>query len=192
MNAPRIVAIADAGDAAGSAGAQLAFDLGRFARACNNAGVPWALWLRTHGWTAERWRGAVRPLSWLAGLGGALGVSAPVDGPEGWHNSALGQWAARVHVPAATRSNWSGGDGGAPRWVACHGLAEVGAALAAGAERAVLSPIWPTASKPDAKDLGVELLRAACDSHPGRVVALGGIDATTAAQALGAGAAAVA
>ncbi len=193
MTAARIVAIADAAAVHGPDGAQLAFDLGRFARACADSDVPWALWLRAHDWSADRWLPVARSLAWVGGLSGSLGVSAPADGSGGFRAVGLAAaGVARLHVPAARWPDWQGAQAGVPLWVACHAPVQADAALAQGAGLVVLSPIWNTPSKPKVPALGLDALTATCAAHAGRVVALGGIDARTAASALGAGASAVA
>jgi thiamine-phosphate pyrophosphorylase len=54
-------------------------------------------------------------------------------------------------------------------------------------------PIWPTPSKPDADPpIGLDGLAAICDVVSIPVVAIGGVDATNAAECLAAGAAGVA
>jgi len=76
----------------------------------------------------------------------------------------------------------------------CHDHAELQAATAEGADYATVSPVYPTASKPGyGPALGNEVLRdltAPADAPP--VYALGGVDATNAAECLTAGAAGVA
>ena len=54
-------------------------------------------------------------------------------------------------------------------------------------------PIWATPSKPDADPpIGLDGLRAICESVSSPVIAIGGIDASNAADCIGAGAAGVA
>jgi len=55
-----------------------------------------------------------------------------------------------------------------------------------------VGPVWTTPTKPDAPVLGLEGLRAACAAVDVPVIAIGGIDATNAAECLAAGAAGVA
>jgi thiamine-phosphate diphosphorylase len=76
----------------------------------------------------------------------------------------------------------------------CHTTADLEAARAAGADRATYSPVFATTSKPGyGPALGTDGLAAGCSAIPDlRVVALGGIDATTAPACLRAGADAVA
>jgi len=75
-----------------------------------------------------------------------------------------------------------------------HDAAEAASALAAGADYVTLSPVFPSHSKPGLPARGIAFLEAAVrDLPPGRVVALGGIDATriAAVRRAGAGGAAV-
>ncbi len=71
----------------------------------------------------------------------------------------------------------------------CHTYAEIARAAAEGCRYAILSPIFPTASKPG---YGPALGPAALGCHPLPVWALGGIQADNAASCLAAGAAGVA
>ena len=57
----------------------------------------------------------------------------------------------------------------------CHDEAELAAAHRAGADFALLSPVFPTASHPGASNLGVERFRELANTSPLPVVALGGI-----------------
>ncbi len=70
-----------------------------------------------------------------------------------------------------------------------HGVDEAAAAVDAGADYVLFSPIYPTASKPDADPVGLDALRA-CAEHLGRtpVFALGGITPDNARDCLDAGA----
>jgi hypothetical protein len=74
----------------------------------------------------------------------------------------------------------------------CHDPAGLVAARRGGADRAWISPIFATSSKPGQPPLGLAVLRQCAELWPGRVVALGGIDSTCAAAALATGAAGVA
>jgi thiamine-phosphate pyrophosphorylase len=76
----------------------------------------------------------------------------------------------------------------------CHALADLRAAREDGADRVTYSPVFATASKPGyGPALGTGGLAAGCAAVPDlRVVALGGVDAATAAACLHAGAHAVA
>ncbi len=74
-----------------------------------------------------------------------------------------------------------------------HDLGEARAAIAAGADYVTLSPVFAPTSKPLwGEALGLESLAAAAASLPGRVVALGGVNAERLPACLAAGAGAVA
>lgn len=74
-----------------------------------------------------------------------------------------------------------------------HDLAEARAALAAGADYVTVSPVFPPTSKPLwGAALGLEGLAAVAAVLPGRVVALGGVNAERLPACLAAGASAVA
>lgn len=69
----------------------------------------------------------------------------------------------------------------------------LGQALAADADYLGVGPVWDTPSKDDADPaIGLEGLRAICDAVEIPVVAIGGIDASNAAECIRAGAAGVA
>ncbi len=74
----------------------------------------------------------------------------------------------------------------------CHSGAGVDAALAAGADRVFVSPVFATPSKPGAAPLGLDAFGAVARRYPGRVIALGGIDVDTVAPVFAQGAAGVA
>ncbi len=77
--------------------------------------------------------------------------------------------------------------------VGCHSVGEVAVARVSGADIALLSPIFPTESHPEARPLGLESLieaRKAAGKMP--VFALGGVNAQNAASCLEAGAVGVA
>jgi len=57
----------------------------------------------------------------------------------------------------------------------CHDAAQLRAAADAGADFALLSPVFPTASHPGAPHLGVETFMAVLDVSPLPLIALGGI-----------------
>lgn len=69
-----------------------------------------------------------------------------------------------------------------------HGAEEARAALAAGADYVLLSPIWSTASKPGASPLGTDGLCAAVELADGPVLALGGVTSGRLAEVAGTGA----
>jgi thiamine-phosphate pyrophosphorylase len=73
----------------------------------------------------------------------------------------------------------------------CHSAAELTAAGEAGADFALLSPVFPTASHPDAPHLGVARFRQLAAGAPLPVVALGGITAENRAQLTGYGVAVI-
>ena len=58
-----------------------------------------------------------------------------------------------------------------------HRVEDIAGRLAAGADACLLSPIWPTASKPSVPPLGIASLQRAAVAHPGRIWALGGVTA---------------
>jgi thiamine-phosphate diphosphorylase len=60
--------------------------------------------------------------------------------------------------------------------VSCHNADELGQAAACGADFALLSPVFPTASHPGAAYLGAELFQQLVSKAALPVVALGGID----------------
>ena len=102
--------------------------------------------------------------------------------------------AAGVHLPG----RWSAEQVGTARIVGvvsagCHSVGEVAVARTAGADMALLSPIFPTESHPEARPLGLEVLAAACKTA-GRmpVYALGGVNPANADACIAAGAAGVA
>jgi thiamine-phosphate pyrophosphorylase len=102
--------------------------------------------------------------------------------------------AAGVHLPG----RWSAEQAGRARIggmvsVGCHSVGEVAVARAAGADIALLSPVFATESHPEARPLGLEALAAACRTA-GRmpVYALGGVNAENAASCIAAGAVGVA
>ncbi|MGO4727794.1 MULTISPECIES: thiamine phosphate synthase [unclassified Inquilinus] len=75
----------------------------------------------------------------------------------------------------------------------CHSGAEVGAALAAGADYVTLGPLAPTASKPGyVPVLSLAAAGAIARRHPGRVIALGGVEPDLVAGLLAAGFAGIA
>ena len=77
--------------------------------------------------------------------------------------------------------------------VSTHDLEQARQAVAAGADYVAVGPIYPTTSKAGAlPPRGLDLVRAARPLVPCPLVAIGGIDATTAAGVIAAGADAVA
>jgi thiamine-phosphate diphosphorylase len=100
--------------------------------------------------------------------------------------------AGGVHLAAG--DPWPGDAGGMLVGRSCHTVAELIDAERHGADYAILSPIFPTASKPGyGPALGVEGLASASREVPGLpVVALGGIGPGRVAPCIAAGAAGVA
>lgn len=133
-------------------------------------------------------------MSHVAALGGSLGISAPIDGPAGLTAEGLqARGVVRIHVPQAAWPNWCQANlGEMAKVVAAHDTDFAASALASGADFVTLSPIWATESKVESVGLGPEALAALAQRCPGQVIALGGIDAATAAISLQAGAVAVA
>jgi thiamine-phosphate pyrophosphorylase len=77
--------------------------------------------------------------------------------------------------------------------VGCHSVGEVAVARAAGADIALLSPVFATESHPEARPLGLEALTAAAQTAGKMpVYALGGVNAENAASCIEAGAVGVA
>ncbi len=102
--------------------------------------------------------------------------------------------AGGLHLPAT----WTADQVGRARAtgivsVACHSVGEVAVARVARADLALLSPIFPTETHPDATPLGLEALTAGCrEAGAMPVFALGGVDEATMAACLAAGAAGLA
>ncbi|MFL6429068.1 MAG: thiamine phosphate synthase [Acidobacteriaceae bacterium] len=102
--------------------------------------------------------------------------------------------AAGIHLPG----RWHAEQAGRARIsgivsVGCHSVGEVAVARAAGADMALLSPVFATESHPQARPLGLDTLAAACQTA-GKipVYALGGVNPANAASCIAAGAAGVA
>lgn len=115
-------------------------------------------------------------------------------GAKGAAEVARAAGAAGIHLPG----RWHAEQVGTARIagivsVGCHSVGEVAVARTAGADLALLSPIFRTASHPDARPLGVEALTAAARTAGKMpVFALGGVNAENAASCIAAGAAGVA
>jgi len=67
----------------------------------------------------------------------------------------------------------------------CHDLQELQKSHQAGADFAMLSPVFPTQSHPDAPILGIDAFKKIADASPLPIIALGGIDATNRLQLKG-------
>ena len=102
--------------------------------------------------------------------------------------------AAGVHLPerAIRRA-------GAVRWqrdwlitAAVHSHAALASAAACGADAALLSPVFATASHPDARALGLQRFAALAQASPLPVYGLGGIDSAHANLLRGSGAVGIA
>ena len=112
-------------------------------------------------------------------------------GAAGAAEAARSAGAAGIHLPG----RWRAEQVGMARIagcvsVGCHSVGEIAVARAAGADMALLSPIFVTESHPKAPPLGLEMLAtAARTAGPMPVFALGGVDATNAASCIAAGAA---
>ncbi len=93
---------------------------------------------------------------------------------------AIAVKAAGLHLPSAmlkyghhTWRNWC-----PPHWLvtaAAHSQAELRRANQLGADAALLAPIFPTASHPGARNLGILRFTALCQTSPLPVYALGGL-----------------
>lgn len=128
----------------------------------------------------------------LRGPARASGAVLTLHGPA---SLAAGAGLDGVHLA-------SGGDPASARGllgpaalvgVSAHSAEEAEAAVEDGADYVILGPIFETPSKPGyGPALGLAGLAAAARLLPGRVVAIGGIDAATAGACVAAGAAAVA
>lgn len=73
----------------------------------------------------------------------------------------------------------------------CHSAGELKQAATAGTDFALLSPVFPTTSHPDAPPLGVESFRELAEASPLPVVALGGITPQNRDELAGSGVAAI-
>jgi len=127
------------------------------------------------------------------GSGGGPRLLLNAGAPDAWEAARL-RGVAGLHLPG----KWRADQVGRARVcgmvsVGCHSVGEVAVARAAGADIALLSPIYRTESHPKAPPLGVEALieaRQAARRMP--VFALGGVNTENAAACIEAGAAGVA
>jgi len=115
-----------------------------------------------------------------------------------WRLAAAGG-ADGVHLPEAMawrgRPAWGGTQPRRPGFLvtaAAHSPAALWRAARAGADAALLSPVFATASHPDADAIGVARFAAWCRGAPLPVYALGGVGPGTARRLAGTGAAGVA
>jgi len=67
----------------------------------------------------------------------------------------------------------------------CHNLKELRASHQAGADFAMLSPVFPTQSHPNAAALGIDAFKKIAETSPLPIIALGGIDAGNRSQLKG-------
>jgi thiamine-phosphate pyrophosphorylase len=131
----------------------------------------------------ERWDLAAGLARIAAEQGFALSVSTDIELAAAVGAAGIHLQAAAAVAPARERLGNTAIIG-----VSAHGLADVAAAAAAGADYTTLSPIFPTGSKPGyGPALGTASLRAAA-AHEIAVLALGGVTAQTAGDCLAAGA----
>jgi thiamine-phosphate pyrophosphorylase len=102
--------------------------------------------------------------------------------------------AAGLHLPGRWRADQVGCARASGLVSAgCHSIGEVAVARTSGADIALLSPVYPTQSHPDAPALGMEALSVACrTAGPMPVFALGGVTMENAEACIAAGAAGVA
>ena len=115
-------------------------------------------------------------------------------GAAGAAEAARTVGAAGIHLPGRWRAEQVGMARIAGTVsVGCHSLGEIAVARASGADIALLSPVFPTESHPEARPLGLDVLRAASETA-GKipVFALGGVNAANAPSCIEAGAAGVA
>lgn len=172
-----------------------AFAIGRLAGAFASHPGAVGLYLRAHGWPAERWLEALAELGWLGEFGLALGVSAPQLPTVGLFGDAGAQLAA---LRGAGVGWLQVGEAAAPAWGpllaaqpgpsalawarSCHDLAGVERAVQGGAAWVSLSPLFATPSKPGVAGLGWAALEQAIALYPQQIVALGGIGPGEAAE----------
>lgn len=121
------------------------------------------------------------------GHAGAIRSMDARDEPK--HDGMCGVHLPRDVDPAAARAAL-GPD--VRLGASAHDAAELARAAAAGADYATLSPLFPTASKPGATALGLEVFARLVAGAALPVLALGGIGPARVAAALDAGAAGVA
>jgi thiamine monophosphate synthase len=188
MAVPRLLAIAPDGWYADSA---YAAQLAKFRKETVPLGASAAVYLRAHGWTTAEWLACLAQLERPRNL--RIGITLPVD----------------AELPDASETLCDAGvdfvhlterDADRPLQVwqplqlsrVCHDPSQARRRLMLGADWLVVSPILATPSKPDAAPLGLDALGIAARAAPGRIIALGGIDATAVAACLAAGAVGVA
>jgi hypothetical protein len=121
----------------------------------------------------------------LADMGTYLMAPASLYDPalhvNAWHWSSL-DYLQNPRLPVGVPGQLYG--------LSCHSISDLQMAEQAGFDYAFLSPIFSTATHPEADPLGLDVLAQACKSVQMPVVALGGIDFGNADACLAAGAAA--
>ena len=120
----------------------------------------------------------------------ALGVGLPANVTL-IGNHARPDGVSWLHLTSAQLLDCEGSPASlpaAPFGVSVHSLDEALRGAAMGASYLILSPIFPTSSKPGHPGIGVDALRRLCAAVRLPLFALGGIDAASAPDALEAGA----
>lgn len=118
-----------------------------------------------------RVRGVLAPVAGLLFVNDRCDLVAAgcCDGAQVGHRSLPPKQARR-----AVGDGWLG--------VSCHDPSELERARAAGADFALLSPVWPTRSKPGHRGIGVDVASEWTANSRFPTVWLGGVDASRAAQ----------
>lgn len=120
-----------------------------------------------------------------AGRGVQIFLNSPEALPELQHHG--------LHLTQKALAEWEEGESlSRPFGVSCHDAACLGKAARLGASYAFLSPLFATATHPDAKPLGVDAFAALAQSSSLPLLALGGITPERVTAARQAGAAGVA
>jgi thiamine-phosphate pyrophosphorylase len=116
-------------------------------------------------------------------------MGARLLAPAGLYDPSLAVCA--WHASGATYASMGRlhGPSNALLGISCHRIADLRVAERDGFDYAFLSPIFATATHPEAQPLGLDLLAQACNSVALPVIALGGIDFGNAAACRKAGAA---
>ena len=100
-----------------------------------------------------------------------------------------------LHLPEALARRGAGPWRRRPDWIvtaAAHSPAALRRAAAAGADAALLAPVFPTSSHPEAPAIGLSRFAAWCRESPLPVYALGGVSGAAARRLIAAGAAGLA
>lgn len=188
MAAPRLLAIApDAWYAADDFSTQLAV----FRRKTEILGDSVAVYLRAHGWSTAEWLERLDELPRPRKL--RIGITFPVDAELPEASEQLTD--AGVDFVHLTERD---ADRPMQAWQplqlsrVCHDPQDARRRLQLGADWLVFSPVFATPSKPNAAPHGLAGLAEAAHAAPGRIVALGGVDAEAVGQCCAAGAVGVA